>query len=50
MTFDEWWETEGSGILPIPDEDMKEHAKRVSAAAWEAAHEQGLQDSDGCFG
>lgn len=32
--FADWWEIEGSGILPEPGADHEEHAKRISALAW----------------
>ena len=32
--FDEWWHKIGSGIIPLPNEDQEEHAKRVALAAW----------------
>lgn len=38
-TFAEWYETQGSGILPMSGEDMSEHSKRVAQAAWEKAVE-----------
>ena len=33
--FDRWWRDEGSGMTPLADHDMEEHAQRVSAIAWE---------------
>lgn len=37
MTFAEWWHKIGSGIIPRLNENMYEHAMRVSEAAWIAA-------------
>jgi hypothetical protein len=38
MTKDEayktWWHNEGSGILPLPNEDMEEFAHRMTQIAW----------------
>ena len=38
MTQDEeyksWWHNEGSGILPLPNEDMEEFAHRMTQIAW----------------
>lgn len=34
MTFDEWWEKVGSGIVKLETEDNEEHAHRVTKAAW----------------
>ena len=38
MTQDEaykaWWHNEGSGILPLPNEDMEEFAHRMTQSAW----------------
>ena len=38
MTEDEaykaWWHNEGSGILPLPNEDMEEFAHRMTEIAW----------------
>jgi hypothetical protein len=38
MTQDEeyktWWHNEGSGILPLPNEDMEEFAHRMTKIAW----------------
>lgn len=34
MTFDEWWEKIGSGIVKMETEDSEEHAHRVTKAAW----------------
>ena len=38
MTQDEaykaWWHNEGSGIIPLPNEDMKEFAHRMTQIAW----------------
>lgn len=35
--FDKWWNETGSGIVPLPNEDGEEHAKRVAVAAWGAS-------------
>lgn len=37
--FNIWWLTVGSGITPMPVEDMEEHAKRVAYLAWLACLE-----------
>ena len=38
MTEDEaykaWWHNEGSGIIPLPNEDMEEFAHRITQIAW----------------
>ena len=38
MTQDEaykaWWHNEGSGIIPLPNEDMEEFAHRMTQIAW----------------
>lgn len=38
MTQDEeyktWWHNEGSGIIPLPNEDMEEFAHRITEIAW----------------
>ena len=38
MTEDEayktWWHNEGSGIIPLPNEDMEEFAHRITEIAW----------------
>ena len=38
MTEDEaykaWWHNEGSGIIPLPNEDMEEFAHRITQNAW----------------
>ena len=38
MTQDEeyksWWHNEGSGILPLPNEDMEEFSHRMTKIAW----------------
>lgn len=36
MTFDEWWDNWGSGIVPSRGEDREEHARRVARASWAA--------------
>lgn len=42
MSFLEWWNEVGSGIIPRPGEDREEHAKRVAEAAFNA----GLRDGE----
>jgi hypothetical protein len=32
--FATWWHTEGSGMRPLPNEDVEEFAKRVTEIAW----------------
>jgi hypothetical protein len=32
--FNTWWNNEGSGIRPLPDEDTEEFAKRITEIAW----------------
>ena len=32
--YDQWWYNIGSGMAPVKDEDMEEHANRVGFAAW----------------
>jgi hypothetical protein len=32
-----WWWEEGSGILPLPTEDMEEFAHRITQIAWSNA-------------
>ena len=38
MTEDEaykaWWHNEGSGIIPLPNEDMEEFVHRMTQIAW----------------
>ena len=34
MTHKNWWYTEGSGIRPLPNEDIEEFAKRITEIAW----------------
>lgn len=34
MTHAIWWETEGSAMRPLPNEDIEEFAKRITAIAW----------------
>jgi hypothetical protein len=36
--FGYWWFEYGSGLHPLKGEDQEEHAYRVAAAAWQAAH------------
>lgn len=33
--FETWWHNEGSAMSPLPGEDYEQHARRVSAIAWE---------------
>ena len=37
MTFDDWWKNIGSGITPLPSNDIEEHAKRIAEFAWNDA-------------
>jgi hypothetical protein len=32
--FDIWWKNEGSGIVPLRNEDVETHVRRVSRIAW----------------
>ena len=32
--YKEWWHNEGSGIIPLPNEDMEEFAHRITQIAW----------------
>lgn len=32
--FRAWWNDEGSGLCPLPDEDAETHVRRVSKIAW----------------
>lgn len=34
MTFGQWWDEDGSGIVPIGNEDQEEHTRRVAEVAW----------------
>lgn len=34
MNFKTWWETEGSGLRPHPNEDIEEFARRLTEIAW----------------
>lgn len=34
MTFDEWWESTGSGIVRLETEDHADHAYRLAKTAW----------------
>jgi hypothetical protein len=34
MTHAKWWYTEGSGMRPLPNEDIEEFAKRITEIAW----------------
>jgi hypothetical protein len=29
-----WWDNEGSGMRPLPNEDTEEFARRITAIAW----------------
>lgn len=33
--FETWWHREGSGLYPLPSEDLEEFAHRVTEIAWE---------------
>ena len=33
-TYKAWWHHEGSGIIPLPNEDMEEFAHRMTQIAW----------------
>lgn len=33
--FDRWWREIGSGISPLSQHDMEQHAERVASMAWE---------------
>ena len=37
--FGQWWKDVGSGITPLQDDDMENHAKRVAEATWNYAIE-----------
>jgi hypothetical protein len=32
--FNTWWETEGSGMPPLPNEEHSEHVRRICEIAW----------------
>ncbi len=32
--FDVWWHNEGSGMLPLPGEDLETHVRRICEIAW----------------
>ena len=32
--YKEWWHNEGSGIIPLPNEDMEDFAHRITQIAW----------------
>jgi len=34
MTYNEWWNKVGSGMQPLPNEDIEEFAHRMTALAW----------------
>jgi hypothetical protein len=34
MTHKNWWYKEGSGMRPLPNEDIEEFAKRITEIAW----------------
>ncbi len=42
MNQKQWWHNIGSGIIPREDDDMEDHTKRVSEAAWNAATAAGI--------
>jgi hypothetical protein len=44
--FDEWWETVGSGLFQLPEEDAEEHAKRVAMQACEACLDHNVDHND----
>jgi len=33
-SFDRWWDEEGSGMRPMPTEDVEQFAKRIAMIAW----------------
>jgi len=33
-SYKTWWHNEGSGIIPLPNEDMEEFAHRMTEIAW----------------
>lgn len=33
--FNQWWRNFGSGVQPLPEEDVEEFAHRICALAWE---------------
>ena len=37
--FATWWNTEGSGMRPLPNEDIEEFTKRVTDIAWSNGEE-----------
>lgn len=40
--FDLWWYNVGSGIAPLPSEELEAFAKRVALHAWVSAREKPL--------
>jgi hypothetical protein len=42
MTFEEWWNSVGSGIVKLQTEDNEEHARKVASAAWISARKDTL--------
>ena len=33
-SYQTWWEDEGSAMKPLPNEDLEEFARRITAIAW----------------
>jgi len=44
MTFDEWWKTVGSGIVPHDADDAEEHARMVAKIAWRSAMREAVAE------
>ena len=44
MSFDEWWESTGSGIVKHEAADPEEHARRVAKAAWFSAMREAVAE------
>lgn len=34
MEYKKWWKTEGSALGPLPNEDIEEFVRRITAFAW----------------
>ena len=34
MTYNEWWNNVASAMQPLPDEDIEEFVRRMTALAW----------------
>jgi hypothetical protein len=32
--YQKWWDTEGSAMQPLPNEDVEKFARRITAIAW----------------